>query len=101
MTEREKMREQYPELFAKLESIFFKHDPIGINFGSNPDEYAAEVGTVLKRLPSATSQEEVQTMVYEVFCSWFDPHLAGDKNSVAYKGIAKETWESWCEEWGK
>ncbi len=99
MTEREKMREQYPVLFSKLEAIFFKYDPVGINFGSNPDEYALEVEGVLKRLPCANSQDDVHTMVYEEFCACFDVQLAGNKRSPVYENIAKETWEAWCNDW--
>jgi len=98
--ERDKLRRQYPELFPKLEAIFFEHDPIGINFGSNPDEYALEVEDVLKRLPYANSQEDVHTIVYETFCSCFDTQLAGERNSLCYRRIAKETWEAWSREWG-
>lgn len=99
MTEREKLRQQYPKLFSKLEAIFFEHDPIGINFGSNSDEYALEVEGVLKGLPSATSQDDVHTMIYEAFSTCFDTQLAGDKQSMSYKNMAKETWEAWCKEW--
>jgi len=98
---RDKLRKQYPELFPKLEAIFFEYDPIGINFGSNPDEYALEVEGVLKRLPYATSQDDVHTMVYEEFCTCFDVQLAGNKSSPVYAHIAKETWEAWGSEWGE
>lgn len=77
-----------------MEAIFFEHDPIGINFGSNPDEYALEVEGVLKRLSTATSQDDVHTMIYEAFCTCFDTQLAGDKQSMSYENMAKETWES-------
>jgi len=98
-TERDTLQMQYPELFPKLEAIFYAHDPIEINFGSNPDEYALEVGDVLKRLPYAVSQEDVHTIIYETFCSCFDMQLAGDKNSLCYRRMAKETWEAWEKEW--
>ncbi len=101
MTERKILQKQYPELFSKLEEIFFTHDPIGINFGSNPDEYALEVEGVLKCLPYATSQDDVHTMVYEEFCTCFDVQLAGNKFSPVYINIAKETWEAWCNDWDR
>ena len=99
--ERDKLRMQYPELFLELEAIFYAYDPIGINFGSNPDEYALEVEGVLKRLPYANSEDDVHTMVYETFCSCFDVQLAGDKDSKIYIDMAKETWEAWDKEWSK
>ena len=99
MTERKILQKQYPELFSKLEAIFFTCDPIGINFESNSDEYALEVAGVLKRLPYATSQDDVHTMVYEEFCVCFDVQLAGNKYSPVYAHIAKETWEAWCDDW--
>ena len=100
MTDREILRQHYPKLFPELEAIFYAHDTIGINFGSNPDEYALEVEYVLKRLPYAMSQEDVHTIIYETFCSCFDTQLAGDKNSPCYRRMAKGTWEAWGKEWG-
>ena len=97
MSDRKILQKQYPDLFSKLEAIFFEHDPIGINFGSNPDEYALEVEGVLKRLPYANSQDDVHTIVYEIFCSCFDVQLARNKESTIYRNIAKETWEAWSE----
>ncbi|HVT88841.1 MAG TPA: hypothetical protein VHD56_08325 [Tepidisphaeraceae bacterium] len=47
---RELVRKQYPRLFSALSSAMFQHDPIGINFGNNTDEYDAEAGTVIPRL---------------------------------------------------
>jgi len=88
-------RKRFEELFLKLEAIFFHYDPIGINFSTNTDEYAFEVSMVLSQLPLAKSEEEVHTMVYEAFCALFDIDMAGEKQSVVYQKIAKETWEVW------
>jgi len=97
MLEKKRVEAQYKELSLKLEAVFFEYDPIGINFGSNTDEYCLEVSRVLSNLPSAKSEEEVHTIVYKVFCTLFNTHLAGEKQSTAYQNIAKETWLLWCE----
>ena len=36
---REEVRRQYGDLFAGVSAVLFVADPIGINFGSNTDEY--------------------------------------------------------------
>ena len=91
------LEEVYEKLSLKLEAIFFQYDPIGINLGSNIDEYSFEVAMVLSQLPLLKSEEEVHAIVYESFCTLFDVDIAGEKQSEEYKNIAKETWEVWCE----
>jgi len=51
--ERQALRRHYPVLFDEVSSILFRHDPIGINFETNTDEYEPEVGTILPRLKEA------------------------------------------------
>jgi hypothetical protein len=99
MQRRESVRKQYPELFGKLEEIFFRYDPVGINFGSNPDEYASEVAVVLEKLPMVHSQEALRELIYETFCNWFDTQLAGNSARRVYHAMAEESWKAWCEEW--
>jgi len=53
--EREPIEKSYPRLFDTMAEILFRHDPLGINFEHNTDEYPPEVGTILPRLESATS----------------------------------------------
>jgi hypothetical protein len=60
-----------------LEQLLFRHDPIGINFEDNTDEYRAEAETITLRLPDSSGVDDVQRIVHEEFVHWFDDKLAG------------------------
>ena len=84
---------RYASLVAELALVFFVFDPMGINFGDNTDEYEPEVGTVLPRLRSASSAEDVARILQEEFGRWF-----GDAGQPEhYRQLARETWRLWQE----
>ncbi len=85
------LKAQYKKLFASISEILLKADPIGI--GYVPDEYDLEAGTILPRLPSAQSADDVQTILYEEFCDWFGPATAGSREVYAVPAAA--IWELW------
>jgi hypothetical protein len=70
----------------------FRHDPIGINFDHNTDEYEPETGTILPRLRTVDSADAVVDVVYGEFQKWFT-ESAGDKEN--YREIAQEVWTLW------
>lgn len=74
---REAIQAEHPKLFVELRKSFFTHDPIGINFGSNQDEYDPEVGTIIPRLSGCQSQADVLVVVHEEFVRWFGADTAG------------------------
>ncbi len=88
---RKKIRIEYRKFYADVSNILFTHDPIGINFETNTDEYEPEVGTILPKLKMCNSSEEVLNMVHKEFQKWFDEDIAGEKSR--YKKIAEEIWE--------
>ena len=90
---RKELRREYGELFDRMSAIFFRHDPIGINFEDNTDEYDPEVGTILPRLAACGSAIEVRRVVFEEFCTWFGRETVGDEGK--YVGIAEEVWVLW------
>ncbi|MFQ5640659.1 MAG: hypothetical protein ACE5IR_21985 [bacterium] len=92
---RAEVQSKYPELFADLQQCLFKHDPIGINFESNTDEYAPEVGTIVPRLSACSSQADVFDVVYEEFVKWFGADVAGPKSR--YEKVSEEIWMIWQE----
>jgi hypothetical protein len=92
--EREAVKRQYSTLFVSISEALFKADPIGINFDTNTDEYEPEAGTIIPRLRSAKSEEDVQAIVYEEFCRWLDPGTAGPREK--YASVSAEIWELWC-----
>jgi hypothetical protein len=80
-------------LVASLEDVLFRHDPIGINFGHNTDEYRSEAETIVLRLPEATSELDLLRIVHEEFVRWFDAGIAGSTDR--YTTIAREIWHIW------
>lgn len=74
---REALRRQHGALYDAVSAILFEEDPIGINFGSNADEYEPEVDTILPRLAGCVTVEDVRAVVHEEFVRWFDLSIAG------------------------
>jgi phosphatidylserine/phosphatidylglycerophosphate/cardiolipin synthase-like enzyme len=69
----------------------FKHDLVGINFDDNTDEYDAEAGTVIPRLASCSSVEDLARVLHEEFLAWFGAETAGEVS--AYRALANEIWQ--------
>jgi hypothetical protein len=91
---RDALKQEYGKLFVAISEALFAADPVGINFEENTDEYEAEVGTILPRLSSARSAEDVHTIVYEEFCHWFGPSpVSGPREK--YAAVASEIWSLW------
>ena len=88
-----RLKAEYHELYDKLEALLFRHDPVGINFEENSDEYDSEVGTILPRLRTCTSAQDVCRVVHEEFVRWFTPGIAGRREH--YSKIGAEIWELW------
>ncbi len=86
-----KLKRQYGEAYARLSQILFSEDPIGINFEDNTDEYEPEVGTILPRLGSCQSADDIRQVVHEEFEKWFDAGDAGPPERC--ETIAKRIWD--------
>ncbi len=91
--ERDAIKREYGPLFASISAALFEADPIGINFEENTDEYDPEAGTIIPRLGSATSADDVQTIVHEEFSRWFSPVDAGPRDK--YAAVSAEIWKRW------
>ncbi|MCE9560850.1 MAG: hypothetical protein K8U57_02235 [Planctomycetes bacterium] len=78
---------------AQVSAVMFAADPIGINFGSNTDEYDPEASTIIPRLRVCHSSQDVQAVVHEEFVAWFD--LEPDEPVEKYAGPAEEIWGLW------
>jgi hypothetical protein len=76
-TQNKLLRAEYGDLFDSVAEVLFRHDPIGINFEHNTDEYYPEVRTILPKLRTCASAKEVMSVVYQEFQKWFDSDLAG------------------------
>ncbi len=94
LDERRQLKNEYGELFDSVSALLFRADPIGIAFDNeNLNEYEPEAGTILPRLRTCGSPDDVLRVVYEEFVRWFDADNAGPKDR--YKRIASEIWELW------
>ncbi len=62
-----------------------------INFEENTDEYEPEVGTILPRLRTCRSEDDVRQVVHEEFVKWFDVTTAGPPDR--YQAIAMRVWD--------
>jgi hypothetical protein len=91
--DRERLREMHVTLFERVSEILFEHDPIGINFETNTDEYEPEVGTILPRLKDCNSVEEARMVIHQEFAHWFGEGIAGPESD--YEDIAKDVWQAW------
>jgi hypothetical protein len=90
---RRRLRAEYGRLFDSLAALLYRHDPIGINFEDNADEYELEARTILPKLRSCHSADDVLQVVYAEFVRWFDSATAGPQEH--YKEIALEVWQLW------
>ena len=88
---RRQLKAQYGEMFDATAALLFRHDPIGINFEDNTDEYEPEARTILPRLRDCHSEADVCRVVHEEFVRWFGPETA--KKQEHYAQIAREIWE--------
>jgi hypothetical protein len=66
---------------------------MGINFEVNTDEYEPEVGTIIPRLSSAQSAEDVQAIICEEFSRWFHPVAIGPREK--YAAVSAKIWTLW------
>jgi hypothetical protein len=93
MEERRLLKAQYGKLFDAVSALLFRHDPVGINYETNDDEYELEVGTILPRLRGCSSVEDVRRVVFEEFVRWFGAETAGSEEQ--YAKLSTEIWEHW------
>jgi|SRR5215467_2064050 len=94
---RRRLKAEYGELFDSVAALLYRHDPIGINFDfdENADEYEPEARTILPKLRSCHSADDVLHVVHGEFVRWFDSGTAGPEEH--YKEIASEIWGLWSE----
>jgi hypothetical protein len=96
--QRKRLSASYQLLLNEIAALLFRHDPIGINFEDNTDEYEAEAGTILPRLRRDLSAEQTTTIVHEEFVRWFEPETAGSRER--YAAVAAEiltAYRKWAE----
>jgi hypothetical protein len=85
------LKRAHGEAFARLNDILFAEDPAGVNCDDNPDEYEPEVGTILPRLASARSVDDVRRIVHEELVHWFDLIHIGPEEK--HQVLAERVWK--------
>jgi hypothetical protein len=91
--DRARLKAAHGELFGATSALLFRHDPVGLNYESNTDEYDPEAGTVIPRLRHCSSAADVQQVLHEEFGRWFTPTDAGPFERYAVPAV--ELWELW------
>lgn len=90
---RRRLKLIYKEFYDEVAAILFRHDPIGINFETNTDEYEPEVDRILPKLRRVHSKEELLRIIHGTFVVMFYADIAGSVER--YESIAQEVWETW------
>jgi hypothetical protein len=90
--QRRQLREKYRSLYDATIALLFLHDPVGINFDDNTDEYEPEAGTILPKLQSCRSADYALQVVYGEFLRWFGDSAGSKEN---YERIANQLWEKY------
>jgi hypothetical protein len=93
--EKKRLSAEYETLLRQMVEVCMRHDPIGINFEVNSDDYEPEVRTILPRLKACENSNEAVKVVHEEFQKWFGLDIAGPKER--YLSLAKEIWHVWNE----
>jgi hypothetical protein len=85
--------------------VLFRLDPMGIAFEgdeatelgveANHDEYSPEVDSILPRLRTAKSEDDVSSIVREEFTKWFGPISVEEFSKPVYVEIRSEIWRLW------
>ncbi len=91
--ERERQLLGQEDAVQTLEALLFRHDPIGLNYEDNLDEYRAEAQTITLRRSEARSVDDGRRIAHEEFVRWFDVDIAGPPQR--YQSIAEEIWADW------
>ncbi len=92
---KQELKQEYGALWNKVSEILFRLDPMGINFGSNTDEYEPEVSSILPQLKDCESADDVRGVVYDEFVYWFGDVTAGEE--LDYVELAQAIWDAWNE----
>lgn len=83
------------DLVGEVSGILFEADVIGIDLGSNTDEYDPEAEAIVAALPLARDVDDVRSIVHEVFVGFFDAELAGPVER--YAPLAATVWAVWLQ----
>jgi hypothetical protein len=94
------LRARYGALYDFALALFFRNDPMDLNFGDNTDEYSPEVQAILLRIHEASSAEQLQHIIDQEFKRLFSNDDESDLHVArpdGYEGLAHELWREYLE----
>jgi hypothetical protein len=79
-----------------VERAINEADPIGLLENDAPtDEYSPEVGTIVQRISTAQTPDEVTDVLHEEFVRWFGEGTADPRDG--YEAAARRIWDALIE----
>jgi hypothetical protein len=91
---RRELRRTYGRTFDDIVTLLERFDPVGLaEAGAPRDEYRNEASTIIPRLRTATSVDQVSAIVHDEFVEWFDEATAGPPER--YGTLARAIWGVW------
>jgi hypothetical protein len=95
LTTRTRLRKDYGDLFDVIAAVLYRADPVGMNFGFNPDEYEPVAEAILPRLNSCKHEDDVLRVIHEEVVRWFSLQDVGPV--ARYRDVAFLLWRLWNE----
>jgi hypothetical protein len=89
---KKRRREEYGELFDKVSTILFEHDPVELDYETNIDEYEPEARRIMPLIKQADDVNHLATLLRNVFVQMFEGDDIDRKEGV-YLQIAAKIWE--------
>ena len=89
----DELHARYGDLYERITAILFRHDPVGLNFDDNTDEYAPEARRIAWVLSTLSSVDEARRTIRDIFAASFDDRLAGPESR--YQRAAEDIWGLW------
>lgn len=93
INQRDMVRRYYGRLVTDISDVLSEADPIGIACDIVTDQYEIEAITIVPRLETATSVDDVQAIVHDEFRRWFGASHEWSRRD--YAAVAARIWELW------
>jgi len=79
---------KFGPLFDAVATLLYEEDPMDLVRSHVPkDEYEPEAASILLRMDRSLSDDAMHDLVFQEFCEWFSPSLAGPKH--CYRSCAE------------
>lgn len=89
--DRAMIRAHYGKLVTSVSAVLSEADPIGI--ACDTDDYDVEATTIIPRLETALSVDDVHSIIHQEFGRWFGASHEWTKQD--YVPLAIKIWDLW------